>query len=241
MLRPRETSIRETDIRETHIHIDPAARNEPINDLQQDHRFQRLLTAEDWAGLPIAVQRRFSTKARNGASILYRGVTTRLRCTALGVLLANAARIIGAPLPLDRAGEGRAAMVAVTEDPCSDGQIWTRIYGRDSGFPQMINSVKRFTGETGLEENVGGGVCMSLALSVEDGALAFSSVDYFCSVFGRRLRVPRWMRPGDMRIVHRDRGDGGFAFELTLRHPLLGVLVEQTTIFHDMEEARHDH
>ena len=219
--------------------LEPQARYR--NGVTHDDRFRRLLSEDDWRSLPEAVRRRFQEKARNGGSILYRGVTTRLKLTMAGALLANVARLIGAPLPLDESADGRPAMVAVTEDPVSEGQIWTRIYGSRRGFPQMINSAKRFTGPTGLEEHVGGGVSMSLALFVESGALVFASVDYFVTVFGRRVRLPRILSPGAMRIVHRDQGGGAFAFELSIKHSVLGLLVEQTTIFHDMQEARHDH
>ena len=220
----------------------PACKKQPVREIarQRDDRFRRLLSDAAWRALPAAVQRRFSKKATFGTSIIYRGATVRLRSSLAGRALANLARLVGAPLPLGDDATGRAAVATVTEDPQSDGQVWTRIYARGAGFPQMINSVKRFCGPTGLEEQIGGGVSVSLALSVEDGALVFSSVDYFVQVFGRRRRLPRALSPGVMRVAHRDLGDGVFAFSFRLSHPLFGLLVEQETVFHDMEEARHD-
>lgn len=205
-----------------------------------EERFRRLLGENAWRSLPEATRRRFARKVESGESLIYRGVTTGLRMTRLGRLLAQAARLIGAPLPLDARSEARPAVVAVTAHPTGNGQVWTRIYARGAGFPQMVNSTKRFSGPTGLEEHVGGGVSMSLALSVEDGALMFRSVDYFLNVFGLRLRIPRVLAPGEMAIGHRDLGEGEFAFTLTLTHPRFGGLIEQTTIFTDMEEARND-
>jgi hypothetical protein len=154
-----------------------------------------------------------------------------------GRILALAARLIGAPLPLDERLRARAAMVAVTADASGEGQIWTRIYGRRAGFPQMVNSLKRFGGPTGLEEHVGGGVSMSLRLEVADGALLFKSVDYYLTLMGRRVRLPQFLSPGAMTIGHHDLGEGRFLFTLTLVHEFLGVLIEQSTVFADMEEA----
>jgi hypothetical protein len=205
--------------------------------LVPDERFRRLLSNRDWNALPERVRRRFSMKARAGESILYRGETTELKITRPGAVLAQLARLIGAPLPLDQKSESRPAMVAITDDPDTDGQVWTRIYGRGAGFPQAVNSAKRFSGPTGLEEHVGGGVSMSLHLSVDDGALFFRSVDYFLTFLGARLKLPAALTPGRMVIGHHDLGEGAFAFTLTLTHKLFGVLIAQTTIFHDMTEA----
>lgn len=205
---------------------------------QSDDRFRRLLSDQDWSALPEATRRRFARKVRGGESILYRGATTHLKISPVGRLLAEAARLVGAPLPLDARSEMRPAVVAVTEHPHGDGQIWTRVYARGAGFPQMVNSTKKFSGPTGLEEHVGGGVSMSLRLTVEDGALYFTSVDYFLAIGPFRVRIPRFLAPGAMTIGHHDLATDGFEFTLTLVHPVFGRLIEQTTIFHDMEEAR---
>lgn len=209
--------------------------------LHTDTRFKDLLGARAWSILPKEVQNRFSMKARAGASIIYRGVTAHLRMNHLGRLLAQALRVIGAPLPLEPSEGPCPAFVTVTDDLQAGGQIWTRVYARKSGFPQMVNSAKRFAGPTGLEEHVGGGIGMTLRLSVRDKALLFLSDAYFVEIFNKRFVLPRWLTPGDLEIGHHDRGGGAFAFTMTLNHPVFGLLIDQYTIFQDMEEARHDH
>ncbi len=206
--------------------------------ITEDDRFRRLLPELQWKALPKEVQRRFSRKAQAGASIIYRGQTTHLTMSLFGSLLVQGARLIGAPLPLDKRSNYRAAVVLITDNPVDGGQVWTRIYGRGAGFPQMVNSTKKFSGPTGLEEHVGGGVSMSLKLSVADGALYFSSVHYFLTAFGVRIKIPHYFTPGRMVIGHHDLGGGAFAFTLTLIHPVLGELINQTTIFNDMEEVK---
>ena len=63
--------------------------------------------------------------------------------SAPGFLLAQLARLFGGPLPISRAA-GLESVVTVTEDLATGGQVWTRLYARRNGFPQIIHSSKRF-------------------------------------------------------------------------------------------------
>lgn len=206
--------------------VDPSSAGELA-----DLRFRALLSAEAWAALPLAVRRRFSRRLIDGATVTYWGAVTSVRVNSAGRLLAQAARLIGGPLPL--VFEPGASVVTVTEDGVGRGQVWTRLYARRSGFPQVIHSAKRFAGPTGLEEYVGAGVGMALTVAVEDEALVFRSAFYFVTVLGLRVRLPRWAEPGRLTIVHRDRGGGAFAFTLALDHPWLGQLISQDAMFRD--------
>lgn len=203
-----------------------------------DPRFRRLLGA-GWAALPAAVRQRFGKRLGPGQSANYAGEVVLCRMNLAGWLLAQAARLIGAPLPLDRGG-GVAAVVSVTEDGASGGQVWTRVYARARGFPQVIHSAKRFAGPTGLEEYLGGGVAIALGVSPIAGGIRFASDHYVLLLGGRRLRLPALLSPGRLTIDHVDCGDGSFLFSLALHHPLLGELIHQISRFHDMKETSHD-
>ncbi|GAA0643445.1 DUF4166 domain-containing protein [Brevundimonas lenta] len=196
-----------------------------------DLRFRALLPAADWAGLPLAVRCRFSKRLKGGATVVYKGDVLAVESNLAGRLLAQAARLIGAPLPL--VFQPGPSVVAVTEDAVGQGQVWTRMYVRADGFPQVIHSAKRFAGPTGLEEYVGAGVGMALTVTAEEGALVFRSAHYFATVLGVRIRLPRWTEPGALTITHRDLGEGRFAFTLALDHPLLGRLLGQDAVFQD--------
>ena len=202
-----------------------------------DLRFRRLVGEAGWAGLPEAVRARFAKRVAGGATVLYAGEVVECRMSRLGFAFAQLARLVGGPLPLGRDLWVPAA-VSVTEDPVSGGQFWTRIYGRHRGFPQVIQSIKRFAGPTGLEEYIGGGLGIALVAQVEQGALHFLSDHYFLTLGGRRLRLPRWLSPGRMRVSHVDCGGGRFAFVLSLVHPWFGELIRQTAMFAETSEKR---
>jgi len=158
------------------------------------------------------------------------------RCSKIGWLFAQACRLVGAPLPLGREC-GLPAAVSVMEDREGKGQFWTRTYARKSGFPQVIHSSKRFAGETGLEEHIGPGIFwgigMALKVSAIEDGIAFRSDHYFVSLLGKRVKLPRWLSPGETVVKHRHVNEDSFVFSFQLIHQWLGELVYQEGLFHD--------
>jgi Domain of unknown function (DUF4166) len=195
-------------------------------------RFRALMTEAAWASLPCDVRRRFETPVPPGGMKLYAGHVVSTELSRGGRALAFFARIAGSPLP-DTHGATGPATVIVTEDSERGGQVWTRLLSRPGRDAQVITSVKRFAGPTGLEERLGRGFSMRLRLSAEDGALVFRSVGYDFELFGRRIRLPALLAPGTCEIVHRNLGSTRFSFTLTLTHPLLGRLVRQDAHFEE--------
>jgi hypothetical protein len=146
-----------------------------------DLRFRALLGEAGWNRLPQAVRDRFSKRLRPGMAVTYVGEITESRRNGAGQALAQLCRLIGAPLPLYD-DLGVAAVVTVTEDGQAGGQFWTRMYNQAHGFPQVIHSSKRFAGPTGLEEYLGCGFGIALAVSADETALHFHSRGYFLAL-----------------------------------------------------------
>src|ERR1700734_1129948 len=198
-----------------------SATNAPVTKLRDDSRFRSLLSPEDWGRLPVAIWRRFSKRRVDGATVVYVGEVEEAFFSRAGWWVAQAARLIGGPLPTG-AVVGVPMIVTVTEDAASGGQIWTRICARHHGFPQVIHSAKRFAGPTGLEEYVGFGVSMALEISVENEALCFRSAGYALQLGRFRLPLPEWLTPGDLTVTHADLGGGTFRFTLEIIHSRFG-------------------
>ena len=205
------------------------------SNLLSDLRFRTLIRDADWAALPPAIRRRFTQRLAGGNTIIYSGEVVETRLSRAGWWLAQALRVIGAPLPLSTDARV-ASVVTVTEDMTRGGQVWTRLYARRSGFPQVIHSAKRFAGRTGLEEYLGYGVGVGLTVQVRAGALVFCSDSYFFQVLGWRLRLPRWLTPGALSVTHAELSDGEFSYTLELKHPRLGTLIHQFAWFRETEQ-----
>jgi hypothetical protein len=198
-----------------------------------DTRFRALLSEHEWNALSSDVCSRFSKRVANERSAIYAGEVVDVQFSIWGWLLAQAVRLIGAPLPL-YADTNVPAVVTVTEDSRTRGQVWTRLYARRRGFPQVIHTSKRFQGPTGLEEYLGYGIGMSLAVTVENGAIVFRSVEYFLDLFSLRLKLPAFLNPGNLTIKHAETGAGRFSFTLLLEHPRLGLLIRQRASFREV-------
>lgn len=195
-----------------------------------DLRFRALMSETDWASLPKAVRARFSSRVATGETKIYAGFIQDVRMSRAGHALVQLARLVGAPFPLSR-DTGTASVVTVTE--ASGGQVWTRLYARRRGLPQVIHSTKLFAGPSGLEEHVGGGIVMRLTVLAEDGKLVFRSCGFALRLGRLRIALPAWLTPGRITVTHEELGRGAFIFRLDVVHPRLGELIHQSAIFHE--------
>jgi hypothetical protein len=64
-----------------------------------DLRFRALMSEPHWDALPPPIRWRFSRRVGAGATSVYAGLVLETRMSRLGLLLAQAARLIGGPLP----------------------------------------------------------------------------------------------------------------------------------------------
>jgi hypothetical protein len=197
-----------------------------------DLRFRALLPDDDWKRLPPATRQRFSKRLADGRTAIYVGEVIEISFSRIGWWLAQVARLIGGPLPIS-ADTHVPSIVTVTEDAATSGQIWTRIYVRRNGFPQVIHSSKRFAGPTGLEEYLGFGVGMALRIVVDGQDLLFRSAGYFVQVGRLKFSLPAFLTPGALTVTHSDLGGEEFQFTLEIIHPRFGVLVRQSAVFRE--------
>jgi hypothetical protein len=186
--------------------------------------------------LPAPIRRRFSRHLADGERIVYLGEVTATHMTLAGRLVAQLARLVGAPLPLEASGCVPVTVIVTgSEQLC--GQVWTRIYDRGRRFPQVIQSVKQFGGATGLEEIVAHGVGMRLKLTVSDGALVFRSAGYFIRCLGMQLSLPNWLTPGAIEVIHREESSGQFSFSLSVTHLWAGHVIDQIALFREEQTS----
>lgn len=191
-----------------------------------------MLGEKAWQQLPRGVQRRFGHDPAPGESVVYHGHVVATERTFAGRLWAQVLRMVGAPLPLGAMLRATSTVV-VTADADGHGQCWSRMYHQPGKLPQVIRSRKLFAGQTGLEEQIGGGICMALAISVEMQTLVFRSAGYRWQCCHLSVPLPAWLGPGAVEVRHREEREGLFSFVLTISHPWFGRVFRQIMHFRD--------
>lgn len=195
-----------------------------------DESFRSLLGELAWRRLPSAVRERFAWKPAPGAEIRYAGMMLVVRSSAMGWLVAQACRLIGTPLAPYRGGDVPTT-VTLRLDRDGSGIVWDRLYRFPGHAPVHCVSSKKVAAGDGLIECVGAGIGMWLKLSEHKGELHFRSTGYFWRRGGLRLRLPGWLTPGELLVVHADLGGGWFRFRIAVTHPVLGETFFQDGIF----------
>lgn len=194
-----------------------------------------ILVGDQWATLPKSIQKRFVKWTQHRKVILYQGRLLETRFSKIGRLLSALCWLIGNPLP-DKSNVRGPATVIVRECRKTNGQIWTRIYPRKKNVPQVIQSLKRFEGETGLEEMITKSIGIALTLEAKADRLNFISDHYFVKFGKSRIKIPPLLTPGRLCVSHKEAGPKRFRFSLTLTHKFWGELIFQTAIFEEIEQ-----
>lgn len=194
-----------------------------------------ILVGDQWNILPESIQKRVVKWTQNRNVTLYQGRLLETRFSKIGRLLSTLCWLIGNPLP-DKSNVRGPATVIVRECRKTNGQIWTRIYPREKKVPQVIQSVKRFEGSTGLEEMITKSIGIALTLEAQKDRLNFISDHYFIKLGKWKLKIPTPLTPGRLCVSHREAGPKRFRFSLTLTHAYWGELIFQTAIFEEIEQ-----
>ncbi|WP_419903093.1 DUF4166 domain-containing protein [Kiloniella sp.] len=196
---------------------------------------RELLGDAAWLRLRPAIRKRFGCDAKLGSTHLYRGKMDKVEATALGLVMAQVARLIGTPMAWSRGSEIPCDVITFDDPERDGGVVWERHYHFTPEKIQIARTTKLVSQKEGLLECFGKHFGMKLKLIEEDGALHFISTSFYLQIFGRRIALPRLISPGTLHVTHRDVGNNWFQFMLKVCHPLLGQLAFQDGYFKEEE------
>ena len=200
-----------------------------------DFRFRGLLSPADWAALPQAVRHRFSKRLAGAATAIYTGHVTVCTMSRTGWLLAQALRIIGAPLPL-----ARQYWTADRRDrhgrPClGRPELDARLCAQErlpAGHP-LDKAVFGFDGARGIHRprhpNGADAERRERHARIHERRifhrLAAGSASA-CRAGWRRVKTV---------VTHRETAGDEFLFTLDLSHPWFGTLIRQEALYSEVQ------
>ncbi|MCB1682400.1 MAG: DUF4166 domain-containing protein [Rhodospirillales bacterium] len=188
------------------------------------------LGEEAWMRLDPNVRARFEADPKEGEVVAYRGSMHTVRRSKMGWLFAHLTRIIGNPLT-PYGGTDVPMDVETTKKRGRRGVYWKRVYYYEGRKPFVVTSVKKESKSGEMLECVGGGFGMVLDVTEENAALHFRSRYFFWQMGLLRVRMPRWLAPGETHVTHEDIGEGNFIFRLSMVHAQLGETFFQEGVF----------
>ena len=196
--------------------------------------FKKLLGYVQWNRLPASVRKRFNREDAGFQERIYAGEMKVVRASKLGKLLALCCQIIGTPVvPLT--GTNVGMFVRLFNVPSVQGIAWERIYRFNDHPIITVRSTKTLSDANTLVEMLGFGLRMPLKLFEKNGDLYFESTGYFFQWGWLKIPLPHWFPPGKTTVIHRDLGNGEFAFILQTDHPWFGEMFYQEGRFRDGE------
>lgn len=94
-----------------------------------------------------------------------------------------------------------------------------------------------YVGGDEIIEYVKYGMGIRMQMSVENGALVFTSAGYVWDTGIVRIPIPTWAILGDARIVERAISEQELYLEFTMVHPLFGKTFGYSGAFHIQEAS----
>ncbi|HEB27859.1 MAG TPA: DUF4166 domain-containing protein [Porticoccus sp.] len=203
--------------------------NPPLVRLPKHASYRGLLGEQAWRRLHRDIRKRFDHDQPQ-QSIRYQGFMDEVGMSTIGLVLAQACRLIGTPLALHR-GHNIATVVDVYPNKTLNGMTWDRLYQFPNKAPNRVSSTKCIQSEAGLIEVVGCGFGMSLSISEREGAIVFESTAFFCKLKGLKVALPNWLTPGRTTVKQTALDNGEFRFDLEVVHTFLGRMFWQSGVF----------
>ena len=186
-----------------------------------------------WSRLAPGIRNRLGIEPADGERRVYKGTMLTVGLTWAGRIMAYAGRLLGAPMAWST-GHNVPCEVHVYRES-RGGLVWERRYDFTNAGRQVARTVKRCDGRGHLLECFGDHAGMTLHVFEEGAALHFVSEDFFL-LFGEwKLKLPRFVSPGELHVAQHDEGNGLFRFTMEVNHPVLGCVAEQDGLFREKE------
>ncbi|MCW8826951.1 MAG: DUF4166 domain-containing protein [Gammaproteobacteria bacterium] len=128
-------------------------------------------------------------------------------------------RLFGALVPY----RGKDIPVEVNNYCKNNNLHWHRLFYFPNHAPYPFSSHMEYLGDNMVVEFVRFGLGLRLKLSVDEGALCYTTAGYLWRIGPLHLRLPDWLLLGSGTIIERGLDSEQIELDFTLKHPLFGL------------------
>jgi hypothetical protein len=189
--------------------------------LQQPLSIMQQALGEEWNQLDVIVRRHYQMAPGTCADMIIQGYMDRVHHSNIAKLFLLPGRIFGALVPY-RGNNIPTEVKNWTKKENHKAMFWHRTLQFPNKPLTEFRSRMEYIGSNEIIEYVRFGLGIRMRMSVQDGALVFTSTGYVWDIGVVRIPIPTWAILGDATIIERATSDQEFYIDFTMVHPLFG-------------------
>ena len=176
---------------------------------------------EKWHELDEIVKRHYEMAPGVPSDITIHGSMDRVFHSNMAKLFLLPGRLFGALVPY-RGSDIPTEVKNWTQQDNVQAMFWHRTLQFPGKPLTEFKSRMEYAGGDEIIEYVRFGLGIRMRMSVEEGALVFTSVGYVWDAGISQLSIPTWAILGDAKIIEKAVSEKAFYIDFSMDHPLLG-------------------
>lgn len=176
---------------------------------------------EEWELLDDIVKQHYEMAPGTSSSMTIHGSMDKVFHSNIAKLFLLPGRIFGALVPY-RGSDISTEVKNWTRNDNTKAMFWHRTLQFPGKPLTEFRSRMEYSNGDEIIEYVKYGLGIRMHMSVDDGALVFTSAGYVWDIGLARIPIPTWAILGDSKIVERAVSENEFYIDFNMVHPLFG-------------------
>jgi hypothetical protein len=176
---------------------------------------------EQWEQLDDIVKRHYAMAPGVSSDMTIHGTMEQVFHSNLAKLFLLPGRVFGALVPY-RGSDVPTQVRNWTKTDDTKAMFWHRTLRFPGKPPTEFKSRMEYAGGDEIIEYVNFGLGIRMGMSVNNGALVFTSRGYVWDLGVGHISIPTWLILGDAEIVERALSEKTFYIDFRMEHPLFG-------------------
>jgi len=194
--------------------------NKTLTSFQPKAIFAKIF-GSSWVKMPCVMHNHYAVRPRSNDLVIAKGVM-KIQMSFMAKLMAPFFKLTGTLVP--RAGNNVQATVRFTSGPSSEFLCLDRSFTFEDGRSERFLSKMESVGGNQIIEWTGSGIGWHAAFSYENDKVCLTHKGYAFKLFGKIIYLPISWLFGVGNASEVATSETGFDMEMTLTHPLWGLI-----------------